>query len=61
MTTESTTPTTTIATAQGGRVILRFTRLVGSEYLTPDQARAKARILLELADEAEAQARHAEN
>ena len=53
--------TQTIMVAQRGRVVIQYDKLVGTQYLTPEQARAAAEALLALAAEAEAQARHEDN
>lgn len=55
------TSTQTTMFAQAGRVLIQHDKLVGTQHLTPDQARAMAEALLALAAEAEAQARHQEN
>lgn len=55
------TPTKTAIFAANGMVVIQYNRLVGTQYVMPDQARAMAEALRALADEAAAQARHAEN
>ena len=43
--------------AQDGRVLIQHDKLVGTQHLTPDQARRMAEALVTLAAEAETQQR----
>lgn len=53
--------TQTTMMAQAGRVVIQHDKLVGTQYLTPEQARVMAEALLAIAAEADAQQRHKDN
>ena len=53
--------TDTAIGAHGGCVVLRYSRPVGTQVLTPAQARGLAEMRVTHAEAAEAQRRHVEN
>ena len=56
-----TSQTETTILAEGGKVVIRHSQPVGTQWMPPAQARAYAEAILEYAAVAESQARHEEN